>query len=370
LGELDITLGRLRQAEQTFRSALQLANQSGAPGLTITGALHVGLSEVLLQWGQLEEGLQQVRAGIELGLLDGSLGVRLCGYTRLAAMAQALGDPEEAGQALKKAMSLAPSLRQTAFIAHMDLQGRLWWIQGDPSVTQRWVDESGLRPDGEISWRNEAGFLTLARLLIRLDKPEEAGRLLVRLRQAAENAGRNGRLVEVLALLALISRAKGEHAAALTTLQECLVLAEPEGYLEFFLDEGEPMRSLVGEFRSWIEKLDQDGPQSDRKSLREYAEKLLAAFPASAALQASRNGREKQDKDRQPFVSGTIQALSDRELEILRLIAAGLSNQEIARELVLATSTVHWHTKNIYSKLNVHSRTQATWQARQLGLVN
>jgi LuxR family transcriptional regulator, maltose regulon positive regulatory protein len=370
LGELDISLGRLRQAEQTFRSALQLAEERGAPGLTITGAIHTGLSEVLRQWDRLEEGIRHARAGIELGLLDGSIGVQLCGNIRLAAIAKASGNTDEADQALNKAMALAPSLRQTAFIAHTELQGRLWWIQEDLVSAKIWVKESGLHPDGEISCQNEAGYLALARLLMREGSLEAADSLLSRLAQTAGKAGRRGRLIEVLALKALVCRAMEDQPAALAALEEGLVLAETEGHLRVFLDEGQPMRSLLGELKLWIEKRQPGQSKDGDRSLLAYVDRLQAAFPHSPVMPMKIDSGEYSGADLQPSSTGLVEPLSGRELEILRLIAAGLSNPEIAQELVVATSTVQWHTKNIYSKLNVHSRTQATWQARQLGLVS
>jgi LuxR family maltose regulon positive regulatory protein len=111
------------------------------------------------------------------------------------------------------------------------------------------------------------------------------------------------------------------------------------------------------------------GTQRSKRNLGTYLEKLLGTFSQDSESQGYRQGEEPTG-ELLPVEKDLMDPLSGRELEILRLIAAGLSNQEIARELVVATSTVHWHTKNIYSKLNVHSRTQATRQARQLGLVS
>jgi LuxR family maltose regulon positive regulatory protein len=369
LGELDIQLGKLSQAASIFRSALQLAEERGAPGLTITGALHTGLSEVLRQWNRLEEGIEHARAGIELGLLDGSIGVQLCGYTRLADLFQGNGNFIEASQALRKAMALAPSMRQTAFIAHMEVQSRLWWLQGDLEATQRWLEMSGIHPHGQFSCRDEAGYLTLARLLIHQGDLAKAGDLLARLRDAAGQASRRGRLIEILAIEALVYDAQGNHKAAMDALEEALILAEPEGHLRVFLDEGEPMRSLIQEYRMGMKIPAGHGTQRSKRNLGTYLEKLLGTFSKDSDSQGYRQVEEPTG-ELLPVEKDLMDPLSGRELEILRLIAAGLSNQEIARELVVATSTVHWHTKNIYSKLNVHSRTQATRQARQLGLVS
>jgi LuxR family maltose regulon positive regulatory protein len=362
LGELDIALGRLRQAARTLEQALQLAEEKGAPGLTITGALHVGLSEVLREWNDVEAGVQHAQAGIELGQRDGSVGVQVSGYTRLAGLLQAGGDANGAEQALQKALSLAPSLRRVAFIAHQDAQARLWWRQGNPLAALRWLEQSGLNMDGEISFGVEAGYLTLARCLLYQKKLDDAYRLLARLQQTAERAGRLGRVIEILTLQALTLQAQGNGAAALERLKECLVQAEPEGYLRLFLDEGKSMQLLLEKFVSWIEKKDPFQNQKTEQILMAFAQKILAAYPDRGTNRVSIQNHPSN------FLN-ISEALSARELDVLRLIAAGLSNQEIARELVVAPSTVHWHTKNIYGKLNVHNRTQASWHARQLGLV-
>jgi LuxR family maltose regulon positive regulatory protein len=199
--------------------------------------------------------------------------------------------------------------------------------------------------------------------------------LLARLRRCARQAGRSGRLIEILALQGCVLLRQGERQAALQALEECLALALPEGYVRVFIDEGEPMKEL----------LQVAGLRLKDVNLRKYIGRLLMSFEPGLATRLehearrlqrnppSVQGRQLSTFNLQPSTkkepSTLIEPLSERELDVLRLIAAGLSNQEIARELIVAPSTIHWHTKNIYSKMNVHSRTQASWQARQLGLV-
>lgn len=377
MGELDLVLGQLRRAAGLFQAGLQLAAEHGAPGLTITGALHVGLSEVLRQWNHLEAGVQHARAGIELGFQDGSLGVRITGLARLAMLARALGDGAAATRALEKAMQLAPGLKRTAFIAHQEAQARLWgeWVNPPPTAGffapgwndrsslqarqaafDRWEKETGISLEDAPTCLNEAGSIVLARLLLSSGRLEQAAGLLARLRQAAEAAGRTGRLVEILALQALAWQARGKTDEALGVLEECLALAGPEGYVRVFLDEGERMRALLAAAAARLK---------DAKVL-EYVRSLLAAFDGGG-----RSGVGGVDFSRPASGqhASLVEPLSERELDVLRLMAAGLTNQEIASRLVVAASTVHWHTKNIYGKLSVHSRTQAVCKARQLGLV-
>jgi len=358
LGELDILCGRLHQAAQIFREALQLAAARGTPGLAMPGALHVGLSEVLREWNDLEAGTREALAGIEYGHQGRSLGVQVCGYTRLGMLAQAHGDAEGAARAFRQAIQLAPTRRMTSFMAHHDAQARLWQRQGDAAAALRWIQAYGLSAEDEPSYLDEAAYLTLARALLAQNRADEAIRLLTRLRAAAEAAGRGGRLIEIFALLAVGRQAQGKTGEAFEALRQALTLAEPEGYIRVFVDEGQAMRLL-------LERMRDEGGR-----MKEYVRKLLAAF----VKDEERAAKMRHESISVPHPSAfSLQPLPDplsaRELEILHLVAAGLSNQEIAQRLVVALSTIQWHLKNLYGKLNVHSRTQAVARARELDLL-
>jgi LuxR family maltose regulon positive regulatory protein len=356
LGELQIVQGRLHRAAETFRQGLRLAEARGAPGLAMAGALHVGLSEVLREWNDIEGGIEHAVKGIEYGKRGRSLGVRVCGYTRLGLLRQARADPQGAAEAFRQAIRLAPVRRRTSFVPHHEVQARLWWRQGDLAAAAHWTRERGLTPDDAPGYMNEAAHLTLARVCVAQDRLDDALRLLTRLRVAAESAGRTGRLIEILALEAAAQRQRGEGARALTALERALRLAEPEGYVRVFADEGEPVRTLLSDLKSRLEKRARGAEGAG--PLLVYADKLLSAFrPQSPS------------RHPQPPISDLLDPLTDREIQILRLIAAGLSNQAIADEFVVSPSTIQWHVKNLYSKLDVHSRTQAVARARELGLL-
>jgi LuxR family maltose regulon positive regulatory protein len=190
----------------------------------------------------------------------------------------------------------------------------------------------------------------------------EVLRLLERLLRAAEEGGRKGSAIEILVMEALAYHAHGDLPAALTSLQHALALAEPEGYIRMFLDEGSSMMQLLRE-------------ASAREIIPDYTDKLMAAFeaeekPIRAGLAASPGKSE--DKSYLPSGSPAqplIEPLSQRELEVLRLIAQGLSNREICERLFLALDTVKGHNRRVYGKLHVQSRTEAVARARELGLL-
>jgi LuxR family maltose regulon positive regulatory protein len=172
--------------------------------------------------------------------------------------------------------------------------------------------------------------------------------LLERLRKAAEDGGREGSAIEILILQALAHQAQGDLPAALLPLQHALALAEPQGYVRTFLDEGENMRGLLRE-------------ASAHEIMPDYTDKLLAAFEAEK--------RKSEDKPDLPPTQPLIDPLSQRELKILQLIAQGLSNREIGERLFLALDTIKGHNRKIFDKLQVQSRTEAIARARELGLL-
>jgi LuxR family maltose regulon positive regulatory protein len=185
--------------------------------------------------------------------------------------------------------------------------------------------------------------------LIAHEQLEEAARLLQRLLEAAEAGGRTSRVIEILALQALAHNAMSDITQAEAALQRALALAEPEGFVRTFLDEGPPMARLLYEALS-------------RGMAADYARRLLAAFPVAETHQVEPFERESAQPD-------LIEPLSERELEVLGLIAEGLTNPEIAARLFLSLNTVKAHTRNIYGKLGVHNRTEAAARARALGVL-
>jgi LuxR family maltose regulon positive regulatory protein len=176
--------------------------------------------------------------------------------------------------------------------------------------------------------------------------------LLERLLQAAEAGGRTGSAIEILALQALAHRAQGDITRALVPLERALTLAEPEGYVRIFVDEGSPMAQLLREAAA-------------QGMMPDYTGKLLAVFEVEAQKHEDKSYLPPAVSSSQPL----IEPLSQRELEVLQLIAQGLSNREISERLFLALSTVKGHNRIIFGKLQVQRRTEAVARARELGLV-
>jgi LuxR family maltose regulon positive regulatory protein len=347
LGEAQLVQGALRAAGATFRRALKLAEERGTPGLTMNGAIHVGLAAVLREQGQLDEARRHALAGLELGQRGRSVGVQVCGLTRLGLVELARGDAAAAAEAFERAARLAPAAvdRRTSFLAHHDVQAQLWGRRPDLPAALSWVRARGLSAETEPDYFDETGLITLARISIAQGKPREALLVLERARAAAEAAGRIGRVIEMLTLESAALHAVGDLPRASAALARALSLGDREGFWQVFMDEGAPVADLLRRMRSW------NGSAG-------LAQRLLAALGGPA------------DPPPPSPAAHLADPLSEREMDVLRLIAAGLATQEIARQLVVAPSTVQTHIKHLYSKLEVHNRTQAVARARQLGLMN
>jgi LuxR family transcriptional regulator, maltose regulon positive regulatory protein len=189
-------------------------------------------------------------------------------------------------------------------------------------------------------------------LLVARGERDDALSLLSDLREAGHAAGRTGGEIEVLNLQALTLRATGEGERAVGTLTRALALGEPEGYVRSFVDEGPEMAALISEVLGAQQR--RQPHTSDRVPAR-YLAKLLAAFQQEAT---------------KPHIDERLaEPLSERELEVLALIAAGESNREIAARLFISMSTVKSHVNNLFRKLQARNRTQATARAREMNLL-
>jgi LuxR family maltose regulon positive regulatory protein len=233
------------------------------------------------------------------------------------------------------------------------LKTRIRIAQGKIAEALDWILARGLSVDDDISYLREFEHMTLVRVLIAQEKRglvdgsiHDAQGLLERLLQAAEEGDRKGSVIEILVLQALAHDAQGNLPPALVSLERALTLAEPEGYVRIFVDEGEAMRLLIEN-----QSRNRDHPLSG------YVNKLLAAFTQPAAAPRSVIIQKKSDM---------IEPLSERELEVLKLLRSELSGPEIAGQLIVSLNTFRTHTKNIFNKLGVNNRRAAVRRAEEL----
>lgn len=350
VADLLVDMGRLSEAERTYLDALQLAAQHGPEAERITAHHHLGLSMIYRQRGEVTLSAHHLKRAAELGLRTTLADWQYRWDVAQAQLKESAGDLESALALLDEAkrfyiQTVVPDLRPIAA-----LKARIYLKQRRLDKARAWVAECGLSLVDEVSYLHEFESLTLARLEIATPLVND---LLARLLQAAEAQKRRGSALDILFVQALAHEAQGNRPLALSALERALALAEPEGYLQLFVDEGETMRSLL---RLLIEKQshNQDHPLSD------YGNKLLAAFPQQVAAPKSTLIHLKSDM---------IEPLSDRELEVLKLLRSELSGPEIAQQLIVSPNTFRTHTKNIFNKLGVNSRRAAVRRAEELNLI-
>ena len=348
--------GQLQQAAKTCQEALQMATGKDGRRLPVAGYALVYLGAIYREWNALETAAKYLVEGIDLCAQVGYILDQIVGQTNLAQVRMAYADWDAAYAACRKAEQLSQKMRGYLYALRWaeDCRVRLWLTQcpTEPDCLRQasqWASTSGLGIDDELNFLHDLAHITLARVLVARGRADPDGQhlddahhLLARLLETAESAGWMGKAIEILVLQALAYQAQNRLADALKTLERALVLAEPEGYIRVFLDEGQPMARLLYK-------------AAERQISPEYTGRLLAAFPAREPIQR----RQVQ----------MVDPLSEREMEVMQLIAGGDTNAEIAQALYITVGTVKNHVKNVYSKLNVHSRAQAIARARDLGLI-
>jgi LuxR family maltose regulon positive regulatory protein len=342
--------GRLRNAMSTCEEALQIADrytrQSGRQ-LPVTGYIYTLMSDLLCEWNDLDTALRYGREGLELCQRWGQADALTQGYYRLAKVLHAAGDTAGALEAIQESKRVATGLGVSYAITAGAQEACIRLAQGDVAAAARWVQESGLGVDDELKPETCIGHLALAKILMAQGRLDETLGLLVRLLSMVEAAGAMTPAISILILQALVLQAQGEDEQALAALERALALAEPEGYVRVFIGEGAPVGELLRQAAARGIRLD-------------YVRRLLATLEKEPA-DAWRTFRLASSPLAEP--------LSERELEVLRLLTTHLSSREIAQQLVISVSTARSHIKNIYGKLDVHSRGEAVARAQDLGIL-
>jgi len=387
LAAIRIAQGRLHDAMRTYEQALQLAMEHGTPGFAVRGTadMYVGMSEILRERNDLHAATQHLLRSKEMGEHTGFPENRYRWRVAMARIRHAQGDLEGALEMLDEAERLYMSDFSPNVHPIAAWKTRVWVAQGRLAEALGWARKQGLSAEDELSYLREFEHITLARILLarygsdHIDSAiHEAIGLLERLLKAAQEGGRMGSVIEILLLQALAQHMQGDIPAALLPLGQALTLAEPEDYVRIFLDEGEPMRLLIEDLRGKIVDGSFAVSQSQPMELLPYIERLLRSFSTgqtattdqqhSPALAPVGRRLGVQVSPILP-IENLVEPLSQRELEVLRLLKTELSGPEIARELTIALSTVRTHTESIYSKLNVKTRRAAVKRAIELNLI-
>lgn len=358
LGEILVLQGQLDRAGEWFEQVLEWAD----PELPQKGGVmaYGGLANILCERDCLQAAQDQIHLGMrQLEQLGGAWSTFVL-FRSLARVYAAGNEWTHALEILQRARQLGEEAQLDLVVTQAAaLCARLNLASGDLFAAESWAMSCGLHPDDEQAnhpGSREVEYLTLARVLRKQGRHGEALSLLDRLLQAAQAEDRKGSVIAILIVKSCLLQEKGDTAAALVWLEHALTLAEPEGYFRIFVEEGALMRTLLLRFRAHLQKYSGGAANEYSVSLLDYTKKLLAALPRPSPPVGSQQ---------EPLLG----EVSERELEVLYLINEGLTNQEIADQLVIAVSTVKTHINHLYGKFGVRSRTQVLATARQLGLL-
>jgi LuxR family maltose regulon positive regulatory protein len=357
LGEVQRAQGNLDAALATYRQALDTFGESSQPALT--GPAHVGLAQVLYERNELTAALDHATRGVTLCRQLAFTSALATGLAIVGRIRHAQGDAAGALEAMGEAgqAGLSPQVI-TLFNPVPSQRARLLLAQGDTAAAARWTQQRGLRPDDEPGYPQERDYLVLARVLLAQDRPGQALTLLDQLLAPAATGGRIGSVIEIRALQALAHQASRDEPAAMAALVEALTLSCPQGHVRVFADEGPPMGALLGQLVAAHRAKQAPARPIPLSCLARLVQAFDGNLNAAAALRPELG-----------TVPGLIEPLTGRELEVLRLLAAGKSNQRIAHDLFVALDTVKKHVTHVLGKLGAANRTEAVARARDLGLI-
>jgi LuxR family maltose regulon positive regulatory protein len=349
-GYVLIMRGQLREAHETLMRALDYAEKSTRLGgwqPPIAGLAHAFLCGVLLERNNLEQALTHAQVGLELSNQWGHVHAILDSYFFLISCLLASGAFDQTREAIFEAKRIATAVSEMQSMVIANLEIELDIATGDLEHAYQEIACMGIDAGDDILFQRLDHYLALAKTLHADNKSERAIPLLERLLKTAHEAGAGGRVIEILTLLALAHRQKGAHDRATALMDQAIRLAEPEGIVHSIIRHGPPLDDLL---RAAAAQGVSPG----------YIGELLAELKNRTSLEAWKGFSARVSR---------IEPLSERELQVLRLLVAGQSSTEVARELTIAVGTARTHIKHIYRKLGVHKRLEAVEKAKLLGFV-
>ncbi len=349
--------GKLHEVVPVTEHAVLLGDTPIGLPHAMVGWAYIVHAAVLREWNRLDEALELALQGVRLSEQTETTVALYLAHTVLMRVYLARGEVDAARSAFQQAEA---TLAKNYSLYRRDIFLIVEWVQfwlagGELERAMRWAQEPAEPGSVPSPLAGEREEVARARILLAQQKPTEALSHLEALQVGAQQQERWRHVIEIKVLQALAHSMRDEEQEAQTVLVQALHLAEPEGYMRVFADEGAPMAALLSSLRE----------QERKRGPTAYLDTVLAAFPQENMAHERHPERAGQPTTAQPL----LDPLSKRELEVLRLIGRGASNPEIAQELVLAVDTVKRHVYNIFSKLGVNNRIQALALARALGLL-
>jgi LuxR family maltose regulon positive regulatory protein len=341
----EIQQGRLHHAIEIYQQLLQCVNERDLSKTDLAGWVLAAKGEILCEWNDLNKALKYVKKGVELSKFGHSVYMQGYIYFKLVRVLFAKQDLASAEEVIRKIekIIIESDMPQGMIYRQAAWKGRLWVAQGNLDAASQWVEERGLNVDDKLTYLREKEHIVLARILIAQGRLDKVNMFLERLIREAESGARIARQIEIFLIQALAYKIQGEIQDAISSLKNAITLAEPGGFIRIFVDEG----PLIAELLEKVLDEKNDVPHA-------YVKKLLSAFRLDKIIRTDYN---------------PINQLSERELDVLRLMEVGFSNTKIANELYISLNTVKTHTKNINSKLDVHNRTEAVKKAKEIELL-
>ncbi|MFC1936026.1 LuxR C-terminal-related transcriptional regulator [Chloroflexota bacterium] len=349
--------GHLKQTVEICEQQIQLAIKNRLSRAGIIGWLLAIWGEALAELNDMDEAIDLVKKGVEFPARGGDVAMLSWSYLCLMRVLFSKGDMNDVEEIIEKMDKIGRESHLPPWITSQMAvwQTRLWLAQNKLEAAIQWAEGRKLVVDGDHKPVHELDYfwlieyLGLARVLFAQGRLDETAKLLQQLLEAAEKGDRTTRVIEILLLQAMVFQAEENATGAMTAIERALTLAEPLGFIRIFVDQGPSMGKLLYE-------------ALDREIAPDYVRRLLAAFPVPEQGQTV-------PPESQVSESDYFEPLSEREIEVLQLIAEGLTNQEIGSRLYLSLNTVKVHTRNIYGKLGVKNRTKAISKAKALGIL-
>ena len=347
-------LGQLEQVIETCQHHFKIVHENGLSKSDLAGWLLAIWGEVLAERDDLDEALDRAQQGARLAERGRDVGILGWSYLCLTRVLITRGDFAGAEAVIRRIEDVAREVLVPPWIMNLfsAWQLHIWLAQSRLNAISDWLENGDLKLDGDIPILHEKEYIVLARFLLANGQSEEAASLVKRLLERAEAGGATSRIIEILIIQAMIFEAQEDSVKSMKSLGRTITLAQSEGFVRVFVDAGPAMARLLYEALSSDFAPDQI----------DYIQRLLASFPVEKPVPKKQTLLQSAEYE-------LIEPLTGREIEVLRLIAAGLSRQEIAANLVLSLNTVKAHARNIYGKLGVHSQIQAVGKARTLGLL-
>ncbi len=345
--KLAVTLRMMGQLQRTIdicEHQHYLANEKGVTQMAVVGWLLAIWAEVLAETNQVDEALIKGKEGAEIAARSDNIALYGWSQMCLVRILFSRGNLDEAEHILHKLDYSTQEHHMPPYIAGKisAWHARLLLTRNKVNEAIQWAKAQKLSVEGKITQLNEGEHIVFARTLLAKRHTEEAINLLQRLFENARAGGRIAIMIEVLILQALAFQSREDSEQAAAEIDKAILLAEPGGFVRIFVDEGPILSHMLFE-------------AAKRKVAPQYTQQLLSAFPTD---------------DKTSTSGELIEHLSERELEVLRLVAQGLQRQEVASNLILSLNTVKTHMRNIFRKLGVNNQMQAVARARDLGFLD